>query len=112
MIYFNFIIFTDKCQSSVTNINDSCIALEQTKKQVLLHKEEYYNKKPSTNLINYCPWLAQYSNHNIDTLEIPGQYTGLKQPNPDNHITITSFKRNVIQIKDNLYILLMYISYL
>lgn len=94
-IYFNFIILADECLSSVTNINDSCTALEQTKKQVHLHREEYYSRKPFTNLINYCPWLAQYSNHNIDSLEIPGQYSGLKIPNPDNHITITSFKPNV-----------------
>jgi len=63
----------------------------------------------STNLINYCPWLALYSNHNIDTIEIPGQYCGTRKPNIDNHITITSVKPkvkllNIFHNKNNLNI--------
>ncbi|XP_029343349.1 DNA-dependent protein kinase catalytic subunit isoform X1 [Acyrthosiphon pisum] len=86
----------DKFQSSNnSNLNDICIALIEIKKQVDTHKNHYYSRKLSTNLINYCPWLAQYSNHNIDTIEIPGQYSGTKKPNIDNHITIASFKPNV-----------------
>lgn len=46
-------------------------------------------------MIHYSPWLAQYSNQAIDSLEVPGQYCGFKKPNPDNHITITAFKSNV-----------------
>lgn len=46
-------------------------------------------------MIHYCPWLAQYSNDVINSLEVPGQYSGLKKPNPDNHITIATFKSNV-----------------
>uniref|UniRef100_A0A2H8U1F2 DNA-dependent protein kinase catalytic subunit n=2 Tax=Melanaphis sacchari TaxID=742174 RepID=A0A2H8U1F2_9HEMI len=85
----------DKLKSSYSNLNDVCMALITIKKQIDTHKNEYYNRKLSTNLINYCPWLALYSNHNIDTIEIPGQYCGTRKPNIDNHITITSFKPNV-----------------
>jgi len=88
-------IFTDKFQSSDFDLNDVCMTLITIKKQVDAHKNEYYSRKLSTNLINYCPWLALYSNHNIDTIEIPGQYCGTRKPNIDNHITITSFKPNV-----------------
>lgn len=62
------------------------------KKQIY---SEYCNKQLSINLNNFCPWLAEYSNHTIDTLEIPGQYSGLKKHDPNNHITIASFKQNV-----------------
>jgi len=93
---FNFFLFTDKFQSPNFNLNDVCVALIEIKKQVDTRKNQYYSRKLSTHLINYCPWLAQYSNHNIDTIEIPGQYSGTKKPNIDNHITIASFKPNVI----------------
>jgi len=93
--FFYIFIFTEEFKSSNTNINDACIALETIKKQVDTQKNEYYSRKQSTHLINYCPWLAQYSKHNIDTIEVPGQYSGTRKPNIDNHITITSFKPNV-----------------
>ncbi|XP_022179332.1 DNA-dependent protein kinase catalytic subunit-like isoform X2 [Myzus persicae] len=85
----------EEFQSSTSNLNNVCIALTEIKKQVDTHKNEYCSRKMSTHLINYCPWLAQYSNHNIDSIEIPGQYSGTKKPNIDNHITIASFKPNV-----------------
>ncbi|CAH1737387.1 unnamed protein product [Aphis gossypii] len=91
----NLKLVFDKIQSSDFNLNDVCMTLITIKKQVDAHKNEYYSRKLSTNLINYCPWLALYSNHNIDTIEIPGQYCGTRKPNIDNHITITSFKPNV-----------------
>lgn len=93
---FIFDLFTDQLQSSITNINDFYLPLERIRKQVYSDKEKYYfNKSQFTNLINYCPWLTQYSNHAIETLEVPGQYFGFRKPNPDSHITITSFKSNV-----------------
>lgn len=79
----------------MTNIDDSYVALEKIRKDLYSHKEENYNRKKSTNLNDYCPWLAQFSKYAINTLEIPGQYSGFKQPDPDNHITITSVKPNV-----------------
>jgi len=91
---FNFFLFTDKFQSN-SNLNDVCIALIEIKKQVDTHKNQYYCRKLSTHLIDYCPWLALYSNYNIDTIEIPGQYSGANKPNTNNHITIASFKPNV-----------------
>lgn len=94
-MYF-FLYFTDKYQSSASDINDSYTALETIKKQISYYKEKSYSEKQSTNLINYCPWLVQYSHHIIDTLEVPGQYSGIKKPNPHSHIFITSFKPYVI----------------
>lgn len=69
--------------------------MEVIRKQVCFDKEKYYNTKQSTNLIHYCPWLTQYSNHSINNLEVPGQYFGFRKPNLDSHITITSFQPNV-----------------
>lgn len=94
-IFINFFMFTDEFKSSNTNLNHTFIALETIKKQLDTHKNKYYSRKLSTNLVDYSPWLAQFSDHNIDTIEVPGQYSGIKKPNVDNHITITSFKPKV-----------------
>lgn len=55
----------------------------------------YYNtrSKPniSANLADYCPWLQNFSGTEISDIEIPGQYTGERQPLTQYHIKISGF---------------------
>lgn len=57
---------------------------------------EQLQAKKSTNLKDYCPWLANFHSVDFDTvLEIPGQYTGLKKPLPQYHVKIAGFQSQV-----------------
>ncbi|KAJ3150478.1 hypothetical protein HDU86_006651 [Geranomyces michiganensis] len=48
-------------------------------------------------LKRYSPWLASFNaRDHIDDLEMPGQYTGLEKPRPDEHIKISSFHSEVL----------------
>lgn len=65
------------------------------KKLVELIKD---HKKFSPNLKDYCPWLANFcSLENTTSLEIPGQYTGMKMPLPQYHVKIAGFARKVLK---------------
>lgn len=52
----------------------------------------------SVNLKDYCPWLANF--HSVDfnsSIEIPGQYTGIRKPLPQYHVKIAGFAEKVLQ---------------
>lgn len=59
-----------------------------------LNKKRFNN---SVNLIDYCPWLMNFSGFKMDAvLEIPGQYTGQKRPLPQYHVKINGFLSKVL----------------
>lgn len=48
------------------------------------------------NLKDYCPWLANFHSAEFNySLEIPGQYTGIKKPLPQYHVKIAGFAPKV-----------------
>lgn len=66
--------------------------LDDRLRQILISK-----KKLSVNLKDYSPWLANFHSADYDlSLEIPGQYTGLKMPLPHYHVKIAGFQSKVI----------------
>ena len=45
-------------------------------------------------LADFSVWLAEYNSNDRSTdehIEIPGQYTGVSEPVPSTHVTITNF---------------------
>ncbi|KAJ3184182.1 hypothetical protein HDU87_005028 [Geranomyces variabilis] len=48
-------------------------------------------------LKRYSPWLARFNaRDHMEDLEMPGQYTGVEKPRPDEHIKISSFHSEVL----------------
>lgn len=48
----------------------------------------------------YSPWLANFQASKFSqTLEIPGQYSGMSKPLPGYHVTISSFDENVVPMQ-------------
>lgn len=53
-------------------------------------------KNLSVNLKDYCPWLANFHSADFNvSLEIPGQYTGMKKPLPEYHVKIAGLMPKV-----------------
>ncbi|XP_065336911.1 DNA-dependent protein kinase catalytic subunit-like [Cloeon dipterum] len=49
---------------------------------------------------DFCPWLAKFQACKYATeVEIPGQYTGDKLPNPKQHVKISSFSPSVVVLR-------------
>ncbi|KAJ3157367.1 hypothetical protein HDU89_002781 [Geranomyces variabilis] len=48
-------------------------------------------------LKRYSPWLARFNaRDHMEDLEMPGQYTGVEKPRPDEHVKISSFHSEVL----------------
>ncbi len=50
-------------------------------------------------LVDYSEWLTKFERHQAETgqtIEIPGQYQGLKCPQPEFHVRIVNFDQNVL----------------
>lgn len=63
----------------------------------LVQKIKDLDKKKSTKLIEYSPWLKNFQSTELHAdLEIPGQYNGEKRPLPQYHIKIMGFSPDVI----------------
>lgn len=75
-------------------------ACRQSSVKVLLEESKKLQRVPtnklSVNLKDYCPWLANFhsADYNV-SLEIPGQYTGVKKPLPQYHVRIAGFMPKV-----------------
>ncbi|XP_050692200.1 DNA-dependent protein kinase catalytic subunit-like isoform X2 [Eriocheir sinensis] len=51
-------------------------------------------------LKTYSPWLANFqASKHSDSLEIPGQYSGMSKPLPAYHVNISSFDDHVVPMK-------------
>lgn len=85
----------------ISKMKDNLKKLNATLKQVLENRKETY----SLRLLDYCPWLADFSGNRMNSdIEIPGQYDGKKMPLPQHHVKISGFHTNVCIIAFNLEI--------
>nr|XP_012147608.1 PREDICTED: DNA-dependent protein kinase catalytic subunit-like [Megachile rotundata]XP_012147609.1 PREDICTED: DNA-dependent protein kinase catalytic subunit-like [Megachile rotundata]XP_012147610.1 PREDICTED: DNA-dependent protein kinase catalytic subunit-like [Megachile rotundata]XP_012147611.1 PREDICTED: DNA-dependent protein kinase catalytic subunit-like [Megachile rotundata] len=64
----------------------------QIAKMVETVKESLNRRKSRFKLLDYSPWLYNFSDKDI---EIPGQYTGNKRPVPQNHVKIIKMDPSV-----------------
>ncbi|KAK5584232.1 hypothetical protein RB653_005840 [Dictyostelium firmibasis] len=64
-----------------------------------MNKNMRPNSTASMKLKDFSGWLAEFDRSNYQTshqMEIPGQYNGIGKPQPETHVTISSFDTNVL----------------
>ncbi|EAL66880.2 DNA-dependent protein kinase subunit [Dictyostelium discoideum AX4] len=64
-----------------------------------MNKNMKPNSTASMKLKDFSGWLADFDRSNYQTshqMEIPGQYDGIGKPQPETHVTISSFDTNVL----------------
>ncbi|KAI8145657.1 hypothetical protein BJV82DRAFT_554475 [Fennellomyces sp. T-0311] len=55
------------------------------------------NKSKPSDLREYSPWLAKFQvTDHVDEIEVPGQYTGLRKPDPARHAKIANFDQRLL----------------
>ncbi|KAJ3201400.1 hypothetical protein HDU82_008143, partial [Entophlyctis luteolus] len=96
--------FAEKHSSKISGIFGGGEKLDDKKlKELQSYREKFGTEaesKPGKNLVkSFSTWLDQYQIGNFDDselLEVPGQYTGLREPYPADHVKIANFDPNVL----------------
>ncbi len=74
------------------------------KKETILHSpivrskdfDTFKTKQGKMELRDYSEWLADFdASKYVEVLEVPGQYSGLRRPEPSSHLTIVSFDPSI-----------------
>ncbi|KAI8840789.1 hypothetical protein BJ741DRAFT_561343 [Chytriomyces cf. hyalinus JEL632] len=96
--------FAEKHTTKIATICGSGDTLDAKKlKELVSYRDKFgaeAESKPGQNLLkSFSVWLDEYQSANVDAasqLEIPGQYTGDFDHNPEDHVKISSFDANVL----------------
>ncbi|KAI9262203.1 hypothetical protein BDA99DRAFT_438677 [Phascolomyces articulosus] len=84
--------------SKISKINEITFRKLRNYSGVITEKlKKEGHKKPVDQLISYSPFLSEFQGIELDEeLEVPGQYTGMRRPHPEDHARIVNFDQRLL----------------